>query len=42
MNTVATLIYIKDDLKETLKKEASELSLTLSSYIKMIIAERKK
>ena len=36
------MFMISKDLKEQLKKEARERGLTLSGYIKAIIAERKK
>ena len=38
-----TIIFkVSYELKEQLQKEAKERNMTLSSYIKAIIAERKK
>ena len=38
-----TIIFkVSCELKEQLQKEAKERNMTLSSYIKSIIAERKK
>lgn len=36
------IFKINTELKQQLKKEAKERGLTLSSYIKSIIAERKR
>ena len=36
------MFMVSKELKEQLKKEARERGLTLSGYIKAIIAERKK
>ena len=36
------MFYISTELKQKLKDEAKERGLTLSGYIKAIIAERKK
>ncbi len=35
-------LNIDDELKEELKKEAKERGLTLTSYIRLILFERKK
>lgn len=35
-------IYITDELKEELKKEAEKKGLSLNSYINMILMERSK
>ena len=38
-----TIIFkISNELKEQLQKEAKERNITLSAYLKSIIAERKK
>lgn len=36
------MFFVSKELKEQLKKEAQERGLTLSGYIKAILAERKK
>jgi len=36
------MFWVSKELKEQLKNEAKERGLTLSAYIKSIIAERKK
>lgn len=36
------MFMVSKELKEQLKKEAREKGLTLSGYIKAILAERKK
>lgn len=36
------MFWVSKELKNQLKKEAQERGLTLSGYIKAIIAERKK
>ena len=36
------MFFVSKELKEQLKKEAKERGLTLSGYIKSILAERNK
>lgn len=40
-NETAIIFRLSEELKEQLKKEAREKGLTLSSYIRNIIIERK-
>ena len=42
MNKKMFSLYLKDDLKEELTKEATEKGLSLNAYIVMILMERSK